>query len=938
MALWMDMTNSLKVWQGGVVGIVRAELEIAKNLKRIYPELKICADEPGKGIKEIPEEKLEWLWDADSVVDAYLIAMERTHLIKEESNKETVKETEQDTEMPAGLRNAYAYSDSRLRRMERGANLIKEQTPKLLRPFGYLLFGLAYIPVKGYSSARVFLRNRKEKKIQPKAASGAAVEKEEFYHPFQEGDTAFSVGWYTSNKEEQFSKVKAELSNFYLVYLVYDLIIIKEGTTQFYPEREEFRRYFEWITNNCDMVLYGGKTAQTDAENYQRKKGLRVPQGDYIKFGADVREQHSKLSATEVLKKFDIQKPYILTVGSIEPRKNHEVLYKAYSVLASEKRLEGMPEIIIVGGEYRCENFRDAVRLDPKIKGKIKILHPNDEELDVLYQNCLFVVLPTLYEGWSLTLPEALGYGKLCLTSDVPPLREVGENFVEYVDALNPVAWAEVICKYAGDRELIRQKEELIKREWKKVTWSDSANKILDALKNLDRSDRKGTLYYDLSLVWSLSFSGAHVSGILRTTLILARYLAHIFPQMHFFALSTVRGYIEINRKMIADILGVQNIEESFEHVRYALMNAQGNRETDSDKAKMGAEIKEAAWLMCSILPQKMQKSILKKRYGGNSPTEEKGWLEVPFHKNDMIFSAGTGYDIKIYDELLRVKEEIGFRFVQLIYDFTPVLLPQVHRKETIEYYLPFLEYSSKLSDVVFYGGETAMRDGIAYQKENNLPVREGRAIRFGSNIVAAKKENKQADKDILKGLGVTGAFIIAVGSIEVRKNHETLYLAYLRMMETEEELPQLIFVGYPGWKTEELIRTICSDERIWDKILIRTPSDEQLDVLYRHCMFTVLASHYEGWSLTLPESLNYGKFCIASKVEPLMEIGKDFIDYVQPWDVAGWAEKILYYFSHPEVLKEREAYIEKEWHAVSWEECAEQVAKELRNLGDEES
>ena len=60
-------------------------------------------------------------------------------------------------------------------------------------------------------------------------------------------------------------------------------------------------------------------------------------------------------------------------VGSIEPRKNHEVLYKAYSVLASEKRLEGMPEIIIVGGEYRCENFRDAVRLDPKIKGKIKI-------------------------------------------------------------------------------------------------------------------------------------------------------------------------------------------------------------------------------------------------------------------------------------------------------------------------------------------------------------------------------------------------------------------------------------------------------------------------------------------------------------------------------------------------------------------------------------
>ena len=34
MAIWMDMTNSMHVWQGGVVGIVRAELEIAKNMHR----------------------------------------------------------------------------------------------------------------------------------------------------------------------------------------------------------------------------------------------------------------------------------------------------------------------------------------------------------------------------------------------------------------------------------------------------------------------------------------------------------------------------------------------------------------------------------------------------------------------------------------------------------------------------------------------------------------------------------------------------------------------------------------------------------------------------------------------------------------------------------------------------------------------------------------
>ena len=40
MAIWMDMTNSLQTWKGGVVGIVRAELEIAKNMKRCDPDVR----------------------------------------------------------------------------------------------------------------------------------------------------------------------------------------------------------------------------------------------------------------------------------------------------------------------------------------------------------------------------------------------------------------------------------------------------------------------------------------------------------------------------------------------------------------------------------------------------------------------------------------------------------------------------------------------------------------------------------------------------------------------------------------------------------------------------------------------------------------------------------------------------------------------------------
>ena len=146
----------------------------------------------------------------------------------------------------------------------------------------------------------------------------------------------------------------------------------------------------------------------------------------------------------------------------------------------------------------------------------------------------------------------------------------------------------------------------------------------------------------------------------------------------------------------------------------------------------------------------------------------------------------------------------------------------------------------------------------------------------------------------------------MAVCYKDPRKNHDRLYNAFLQLMKTTEDLPQMIFCGYPGWKTEELLERLERDERIKNKIIIITPDDTELEILYKNSLFTVLASLYEGWSLTLPESLNYGKFCIASDVEPLKEIGGDFIDYANPYNAKEWAEKILYYYINLDKLEEK--------------------------------
>ena len=57
MAIWMDLTSSMSIWQDEAVGMIRMDLEIARALRKVYPELRFCRY-VGDGFWEIPAEQL----------------------------------------------------------------------------------------------------------------------------------------------------------------------------------------------------------------------------------------------------------------------------------------------------------------------------------------------------------------------------------------------------------------------------------------------------------------------------------------------------------------------------------------------------------------------------------------------------------------------------------------------------------------------------------------------------------------------------------------------------------------------------------------------------------------------------------------------------------------------------------------------------------------
>lgn len=694
-------------------------------------------------------------------------------------------------------------------------------------------------------------------------------------HPYKENDLIYSCGWFGTKKEEYFHNIKKNLIGLKVIYTIYDLVMVNKNIRHLYfPNDQLFDKYLHWISSNCDACVYCGHTAQVDAEKYFKEGKLRSPEGYWIEYAGNIIVQNNTKS-NEVLRKYGIERPFVIAVGSFDHKKNYRILYQAFSLLAQKKTNE-IPLLVIIGRKIENDELILEMKENPLTKENIKIINCSDEELDVFYKNCCFTLLPSLYEGYSVVLLEALNYGKLCVCSDVAPLREVGNNFAIFLDPYSPKAWANNIMDLMTNIDKIKKWEYKIKKEWKHTSWLESTKKLYTILSNIDmKSIKKPNVYYDLGLMF---YTGG-LTGIPRAQLLLARQLNAIRDDIAFFHM--VKGsYYEISKDTLHNLLSDEKLD-------------------------------------IAVTKDKNNCFLFKK--------------PLPFKEGDIVFSAGVGYDQESYVCLSAAHNNIKFKYYSIIYDLTPITVPHTHPKERVEQYPDFLKSVYELSDFIFYGGQTAQKDGEIFQKNNNILVKKSSVIKFGSDFSSSSSSSytEKTPSDFLKKNEISNNYILTVGTIEARKNQRILYEAYLIMQkraQLKNDIPQIIICGHPGWKTNDFIHLLQVDNRIRGKVILLTPSDEELDILYRNCRFTALPSFYEGWSLTLPESLNYGKFCLAADTPSLREIGKNLVDYANPYAPEEWAEKIEYYIKNRTELCKKEKLIKQMWRNSTWAECAKSI------------
>ncbi|WP_273777806.1 glycosyltransferase family 4 protein [Acinetobacter sp. GSS19] len=249
-----------------------------------------------------------------------------------------------------------------------------------------------------------------------------------------------------------------------------------------------FTSYFLDIADGSDLILCISRQSERDLNEMLERTGGAKPAthvfylGDNVVFGSN----NGISSSIKTI----IQEPFILFVSTIERRKNHEVLYRAYHKLCSEGKRAGLPKLVFVGMPgWGVNDFLKDIDLDPLTQDLIvRLNHVSDAELRVLYDAASFCVFPSLYEGWGLPVGEALSMGKVVICSDRGSLPEVGDDLVLYVDPWDSKTWAEEIYRMATDEAWREQWEQKVKLGYRPRTWSHAALSVKSQIDQLIKS------------------------------------------------------------------------------------------------------------------------------------------------------------------------------------------------------------------------------------------------------------------------------------------------------------------------------------------------------------------------------------------------------------------------------------------------------------------
>jgi glycosyltransferase involved in cell wall biosynthesis len=252
--------------------------------------------------------------------------------------------------------------------------------------------------------------------------------------------------------------------------------IIHDLTPILFPQFHTYNGWFlqklflPGILKNADMILANSNHTLKDILTWRPAVKNNV---SMIYPGIDELFQPS--DDEDTLKRHQIKQPYLLYVGTIEPRKNLHLLLDAFTEV---KKQHSDYQLVLVGQQgWKTNAFMKALNTHPYLSDIRLTGHCEREELPVFYSQARVTIYPSLYEGFGFPVVEALACGTPSLCLNHSSLSELASHD----PMIHAVPEKDFTPKLL---ELVDQKRNT-KRKWQLPRWDAFARQLLVQLENL---------------------------------------------------------------------------------------------------------------------------------------------------------------------------------------------------------------------------------------------------------------------------------------------------------------------------------------------------------------------------------------------------------------------------------------------------------------------
>lgn len=294
------------------------------------------------------------------------------------------------------------------------------------KTFGFVFDGVLNLPLAcnllGFL-ARTILKNRNPHLSKLRVEQFAEI---------ASGEQVFLMGGLWNDLEGYKQFFGNQGKNAHLTVFVHDIIPLRISQV---PESLTtlFKEYVPMVFKNASSIVTSTAFNKSEMESWAASASVRVPKISVINLAHTFPVVEDSAICTEVRA---LQgERYALCVGSVEPRKNHLNLLLIWNKFQQSTEY-GFEKLVIAGHwGWGTEAIRQTLLHTGHFSGSVVFIEkPSDSELDYLYNNSLFTIYPSFYEGWGLPVGEALSKGKPVLAFNTSSIPEVAQGVATLID------------------------------------------------------------------------------------------------------------------------------------------------------------------------------------------------------------------------------------------------------------------------------------------------------------------------------------------------------------------------------------------------------------------------------------------------------------------------------------------------------------------------